>query len=121
MAKQYRYGRVSPTKTGSFITGPTTKYSKYRGARSAPLTSVRRAAVMAKPYEDIVVSVYGRIYPGDEYFRWIGSVFIREQFIDDLDVQIAKGSTPEEAVESLFIMSIKPDLILAWDIRPIKV
>ena len=120
MAKQYRYGRVSTTAHGSYLTGPTTSSEKYRGARQAPLKSVKRAAILAKPYEDIVVSVYGRIYPGDDYFRWIASVFDREQFISDIQVQIDAGRTPEEAVQSMFIMNQLPDLILAWDIRPIK-
>lgn len=120
MAKQYHYNRVTPTESGnSFVTGPTPKANRYRGGKTN-LKSVKRAAIKASPYEDIVVSVYGRIYPGDDYFRWIASVFDREQFISDIQVQIDAGRTPEEAVQSMFIMNQLPDLIITWDIRPIK-
>lgn len=123
MAKKYsyHYGRVTTTSVGSKLTGPTTEYSKYKGARQAPLKSVRRALVLAKPAEDVVVSVYGQLYPGKEVFEWkAGAVADREQFISDLDVQINKGATSEEAAQALFDWQQLPALILAWDIRPIK-
>lgn len=120
---EYHYGRVTAIRDDddniiSHRVGPVpdTSGETYRGARQAALQHVVKMLKREKE-ENIVLSAYGRLYPGNKQFRWIGEVMDREQAIRDLEASIDLDKTPEEAANELFDMVQMPDLILAWEVR----
>lgn len=123
-AGEYHFGRISNVRNekGNIVgyrVGPVPDPGgeTYRGARAATYDHVIKMLRKVKS-EDVTVAVYGRMYPGEKRFKWLGDVFDREQLITNLEEARDRGDPMETAVFDIFGLENTPDLVLAWFARP---